>query len=62
MAEIKSAIEIAMERTQGLRLSSVEKERLKEEEVHTRAMPWSTVFGGGPSFPGSGKRTGQMPG
>ena len=37
MAEIKSAIEIAMERTQGLRLSSAEKERLKEEEVHTRA-------------------------
>ena len=37
MAEIKSAIEIAMERTQGLRLSSAEKEKLKEEEFQSRA-------------------------
>ena len=36
MAEIKSAIEIAMERTQGLRLSSEEKEKLKEEELQSR--------------------------
>ena len=37
MAEIKSAIEIAMERTRGLRLSSAEKEKLKEEEFQSRA-------------------------
>ncbi len=37
MAEIKSAIELAMERTKGLRLSNEEKEKLKEEEIHTRA-------------------------
>jgi hypothetical protein len=37
MAEIKSAIEIAMERTQGLRLSSAEKEQIREEEFHSRA-------------------------
>jgi hypothetical protein len=37
MAEIKSAIEIAMERTQGLRLSSAEKEKLKEEEFQSKA-------------------------
>jgi hypothetical protein len=37
MAEIKSAIEIAMERTQGLRLSSEEKEKLREEEFQTKA-------------------------
>jgi hypothetical protein len=37
MAEIKSAIEIAMERTQGLRLSSAEKEKLKEDEFQSRA-------------------------
>jgi len=37
MAEIKSAIEIAMERTQGLRLSSAEKEKLKEGEFQSRA-------------------------
>jgi hypothetical protein len=37
MAEIKSAIEIAMERTKSLRLSSAEKEQLKEEEMQSRA-------------------------
>jgi len=37
MAEIKSAIEIAMERTRGLRLSSEEKEKLKEEEFQSKA-------------------------
>lgn len=37
MAEIKSAIELAMERTKNLRLSSEEKEKLKEEEIHSRA-------------------------
>jgi hypothetical protein len=37
MAEIKSAVEIAMERTKGLRLSPVEKEKLKEEEFQSRA-------------------------
>lgn len=37
MAEIKSAIEIAMERTRGLRLSSEEKEKLREEEFQSKA-------------------------
>ena len=37
MAEIKSAVELAMERTKGLRLSHEEKEKLKEEEVHSKA-------------------------
>jgi hypothetical protein len=37
MAEIKSAVELAMERTKGLRLSNEEKEKLKEEEIQTRA-------------------------
>jgi len=37
MAEIKSAIEIAMERTQTLRLSSEEKERIKAEELQSKA-------------------------
>ena len=37
MAEIKSAIELAMERTKGLRLSAEEKEKLKEEEIQIRA-------------------------
>jgi hypothetical protein len=36
MAEIKSAIEIAMERTQTLRLSSEEKERIQEEELRSK--------------------------
>ena len=37
MAEIKSAVELAMERTKGLRLSHEEKEKLKEEEIQSRA-------------------------
>jgi DNA-binding transcriptional MerR regulator len=37
MGKIKSAVELAMEKTQGLRLSSEEKEKLKEEEWHSKA-------------------------
>jgi hypothetical protein len=37
MGEIKSAVELAMERTKGLRLSREEKEKLKEEEIQSRA-------------------------
>jgi hypothetical protein len=37
MGEIKSAIELAMERTQGLRLSHEEMEKLKEEEIQSKA-------------------------
>ncbi len=37
MAEIKSAIELAMEKTKGLHLSREEKEKLKEEELHSKA-------------------------
>lgn len=37
MAEIKSAVELAMEKTKGLHLSREEKEKLKEEELHSRA-------------------------
>jgi len=37
MAEIKSAIEIAMEKTKTLRLSSEEKEKIKEEELQSKA-------------------------
>lgn len=37
MAEIKSAIELAMERTKGLRLSREEKGKLKEEEIQSKA-------------------------
>ncbi len=37
MGEIKSAIELAMERTKDLRLSKEEKEQLKEEEIHAKA-------------------------
>ena len=37
MAGIKSAIELAMEKTKGLRLSREEKEKLKEEEVQIKA-------------------------
>ena len=37
MAEIKSAVELAMEKTKGLQLSREEKEKLKEEELHSRA-------------------------
>ncbi len=37
MAEIKSAIELAMERTKGLHLSREEKEKLQEEELQSKA-------------------------
>ncbi len=37
MTEIKSAIELAMEKTKGLRLSHEEKEKLKEEELQSKA-------------------------
>jgi len=38
MAEIKSAVELAMERTKGLRLSHEEMEKMKEEEVQSKAV------------------------
>jgi hypothetical protein len=38
MAEIKSAVELAMERTKGLRLSHEEKEKVREEEIQSRAV------------------------
>jgi len=38
MGEIKSSIELAMERTAKFKLSPEEKERLKEEELHGKAM------------------------
>jgi hypothetical protein len=37
VAEIKSAVQLAMEKTKGLRLSDEEKEKLKEEEFHSKA-------------------------
>jgi len=37
VAEIKSAVELALEKTKGLQLSREEKEKLKEEELHSRA-------------------------
>ncbi|NWF53614.1 MAG: hypothetical protein HXY45_02330 [Syntrophaceae bacterium] len=37
MAEIKSAVELAMERTKGLRLSHEEMEKMKEEEMQSKA-------------------------
>jgi hypothetical protein len=37
VAEIKSAIELAMEKTKGLHLSREEKEKLQEEELHSKA-------------------------
>jgi DNA-binding transcriptional MerR regulator len=37
VADIKSSIELAMEKTKGLHLSHAEKEKLKEEELHSRA-------------------------
>ena len=37
MADIKSSIELAMEKTKGMHLSHKEKEKLKEEELHSRA-------------------------
>jgi len=38
MAEIKSAVELAMERTKGLRLSHEEMEKVKEEELQAKAV------------------------
>jgi hypothetical protein len=38
MAEIKSAVELAMERTKGLRLSHEEMEKMKEEEIQGKAV------------------------
>lgn len=38
MAEIKSAVELAMERTKGLRLSHEEMEKMKEEEIQSKAV------------------------
>ncbi len=37
MAEIKSAIELAMEKTKQMQLSSEEKEKIKEDEIHSKA-------------------------
>ncbi len=37
VAEIKSAVQLAMEKTKGLRLSHEEREKLKEEEFHSKA-------------------------
>jgi len=37
VGEIKSAVELAMEKTKGMVLSREEKEKLKEEELHSRA-------------------------
>lgn len=37
MGEIKSAVELAMEKTKGMLLSREEKEKLKEGELHFRA-------------------------
>ena len=37
VGEIKSAVELAMEKTKGMQLSREEKEKLKEEELHSRA-------------------------
>jgi len=37
VAEIKSAIELAMEKTKGMHLSREEKEKIKEEELYSRA-------------------------
>jgi hypothetical protein len=38
MAEIKSSVELALERTKGLRLSHEEMEKIKEEEVQSKAV------------------------
>jgi len=37
VAEIKSAVELAMEKTKGMHLSREEKEKIKEEELHSKA-------------------------
>lgn len=44
MAEIKSAVELAMERTKGLRLSPEELDKLKEEEIQTKAHNLANKF------------------
>jgi mRNA-degrading endonuclease RelE of RelBE toxin-antitoxin system len=44
MAEIKSAIELAMERTKGIRLSHEEMEKVKEEEIQSKAVGWVNRF------------------
>ena len=44
MAEIKSAVELAMEKTRDLRLSPEEKEKLKEEEMHSKAHSFVNRF------------------
>jgi len=44
MAEIKSAIELAMEKTKDLHLSREEREKLKEEEMHSKAHSLVTRF------------------
>jgi hypothetical protein len=38
MAEIKSTVELALERTKGLRLSHEEMEKMKEEELQSKAV------------------------
>jgi hypothetical protein len=38
MAEIKSTVELALERTKGLRLSHEEMEKMKEEELQAKAV------------------------
>jgi hypothetical protein len=38
MAEIKSSVELALERTKGLRLSHEEMEKMKEEELQSKAV------------------------
>ena len=47
MADIKSSIEIAMERTKNLRLSSEEKERILQEEDRIRAVGVANRYGEG---------------
>ena len=44
MAEIKSAVELAMERTKGLRLSQAEMEKLKEEEIQSKVHSMVTRY------------------
>jgi hypothetical protein len=44
MAEIKSAVELAMERTKGIRLSHEEMEKMKEEEIQSKAVGWVNRF------------------
>lgn len=44
MSEIKSAIELALEKTKGLDLSREEKERLREEEIEQKARSLVTRY------------------